>query len=84
MFPLTVRETLLSWEGSFVRKKRKKAWMIAPLSIFWSIWRERNYIAFENNDFSAQRMKASFICNLWSWSNVYIVERPRSSVDFLI
>ena len=38
---------------------------------------------FINKDFSAQRMKTSFICNLWSWSNVYIVERPRSLVDFL-
>ena len=38
---------------------------------------------FINKDFSAQRMKSSFICNLWSWSNVYIVERPRSLVDFL-
>ena len=37
---------------------------------------------FINKDFSAQRMKTSFICNLWSWSNVYIVERPRSLVDF--
>ena len=63
-------------------KKRKKAWMAAPLSIFWSIWRERNYIAFENKDLSAKRMKASFICNLWSWSNVYIVKRPRTLVDF--
>ena len=84
VFSLSVRETLLSWEGSSVGKKRKKAWMAAPLNIFWSIWRERNYIAFENKDFSAQRMKASFIYNLWSWSNMYIVERSRSLVDFLL
>ena len=64
-------------------KKLKKAWMAAPLSIFWSIMRERNYLAFENKVFSSQRLKASFICNLWTWSNVYIVERPRSLVDFL-
>ena len=67
-----------------MRKKRKKASMAAPLSIFWIIWCERNYIAFENKDFSTQRMKTSFICNLLSWSNVYIDERPRSLVDFLI
>ena len=65
-------------------KKRKKALMEAPLSIFWSICQERNYITFENKDLSAQRMKASFICNIWSWSNVYIVERLRSLVDFLM
>ena len=33
VFPLSVRETLLSWGDSFVGKKRKKAWMAAPLSI---------------------------------------------------
>ena len=59
VFPLSVRETLLSWGGSLVGKKRKNPWMATPLSIFWSIWRERNYIAFENKDFSTQRMKAS-------------------------
>ena len=74
VFPLSVRETLLSWRGTFVGKKRKKAWMAAPLSIFWSIWRERNYIAFENKDLSAQRMKASFICNLWSWSKCTLLK----------
>ena len=41
-------------------KKRKKAWMTAPLSIFWTIWREMNYIEFENKEFLAQRMKSSF------------------------
>ena len=64
-------------------KKSKKAWMTAPLSVFWTIWHERNYISFENKDLSVQRMKTSFICNLWSWSNVHIVERPISLVDFL-
>ena len=83
VFPMSVRETILSWGGYFVGKKRKKTWMVAPFSICWTIWREKNYIAFENKDFSAQMMKTSFICNLWSWSNVYIVERPRSLVDFL-
>ena len=27
VFPLTVKETLLSWHGSFVGKQCKKAWM---------------------------------------------------------
>ena len=34
VFPLPVKETLLSWQGSFVVKQRKKAWMAAPLYIF--------------------------------------------------
>ena len=34
VFPKSVSETLLSWRGSFVGKRRKKAWMVAPLTFF--------------------------------------------------
>ena len=49
-------------------KKRRKAWLAAPLCLFWTIWKERNRIAFVNEDFSIQMMKNSFVCDLWSWS----------------
>ena len=57
--------------------------MIAPLTLFWTIWRERNNIAFDNRELSAQRMKALFLCNYWSWTNMHMANRPRSLVDFL-
>ena len=44
----TVKETLLGWNGAFVGKIRKKAWQMAPLCIFWSVWKERNSLAFGN------------------------------------
>ena len=53
VFPLIVRETLLSWRNSFVGKKRKKAWMVASLRLFWTIWQERNMIVFYDEVFSA-------------------------------
>ena len=34
VFPKSVRETFLSWQGSFVGKRHKKAWMKAPLTCF--------------------------------------------------
>ena len=34
VFPKSVRETFLSWRGSFVGKRHKKAWMAAPLLCF--------------------------------------------------
>ena len=37
VLPSSVRETLLSWHGSFVSKKRKKVWRAAPLHIFWTV-----------------------------------------------
>ena len=46
VFPETVKEVLLSWKGSFVGKKRKKIWRSIPLFIFWTVWKERNRLAF--------------------------------------
>ena len=82
VFPKSVTETLISWRGSWVGKRRKKAWMAAPLTLFWTIWGERNNIAFENRELSAQRMKALFLCNYWSCTNMYMTNRSRSLVDF--
>ena len=83
VFPLTVRESLLSWSESFVGKKREKAWMAFPLMIFWTIWRERKSIVFNNNVFSARRMKSSFLYHFWSWTYLYIVDKPSSLIYFL-
>ena len=57
--------------------------MTALVCIFWTIWLERNKIAFDNKEFSMRRMKSSFVYNLWSWTNLYMVDRPSSLVDFL-
>ena len=46
VFPGTVKEVLASWKGSFVGKKRKKIWDAIPLCIFWTVWKERNRLAF--------------------------------------
>ena len=61
VFPKSVSETLISWCGTCVGKRRKKAWMAAP----------------------AQRMKALFLCNYWSGTNMYLTNRSRSLIDFL-
>ena len=84
VFPLLVRGTLLSWHGSFVGKKRLKAWMATPLYLFWSIWHERNKIAFDDERCSVHRSKTSFVFSLWSWSNVHITENSDSLMDFLV
>ena len=33
----SMRGILFSWGDSFVGKKRKKAWKVVPLCLFWSI-----------------------------------------------
>ena len=63
-------------------KKRRKIWMATPLCLFWLVWKERNKVAFENEDLLIQRMKNSFVCNIWSWSKSCIVERPLRLINF--
>ena len=48
MLPSSVRETLLNWHGSFVGKNCKKVWRAAPLHIFWTVWKARNKMAFDD------------------------------------
>ncbi|RVX18473.1 putative ribonuclease H protein [Vitis vinifera] len=66
----TVKDTLLGWHGAFVGKIRKKAWQMAPLCIFWSVWKERNSLAFGNEVLSIQRLKHSFGYGLLPWCSV--------------
>ena len=63
-------------------KAWKKCWKVVPLCIFWTVWKERNFLAFDNADFLVQRMKNSFVCNLWSWSKVSIDVGPFSLLSF--
>ena len=78
-----VKETLLGWHGSFVGKAHKKAWQAAPLYIFWTVWNERNLLAFGNEELSLQIFKNSFVCNLWFWVRVSIDLSPFSFVSFI-
>ena len=42
-------------------KKRKVAWQMGPLCLFWVIWKARNSIAFEDGVLSIQKLKISFV-----------------------
>ena len=47
------------------------------------MWKEKNLIAFDNEELSIQRLKDSFVCNLWSWSRVFVDMSPISLVSFI-
>ena len=83
VFPCSVKGTLLSWHDSFVGKKQLKAWMADPLSLFWSIWQERNMITFGDEHCSVHRLKTSFLFNLGSWSTVHMTKKSNSLINFL-
>ena len=81
--PSSVRETFLSWHGSFLGKKRRKVWSAASLHIFWTVWKTRNRLTFKDNELSIQRLKYSFILSLWSEAKLFIVECLQSLVNFI-
>ena len=83
VLPETVKEVLTSWKGSFVGKKRKQIWKSIPLCIFWTVWKERNRLAFRGSVVNVQRLKNSFVCNLWNWAKVYLGEEAFSLIGFL-
>ena len=74
---------LISWRGSFVGKKRKKIWKSIPLCIFWTVWKERNRLAFRGGALNIQKLKNYFVCNLWNWAKVYLGEESFSLIGLL-
>ena len=61
VFPETVKEVLISWRGPFVGKKRKKVWKFILLCIFWTVWKERNRLAFRGGGgFECSKVKEFF------------------------
>ena len=84
IFLETLKEVVLSWKGSFVGKKRKKIWRSIPLFIFWTVWKEMNRLAFRGGgELAIQKIKNSFVCNVWGWAKLYSGAEPRSLIGFL-
>ena len=83
VFPLAVQQSLLAWQGAKVGKKRKRVWMVAPLCLFWTLWKERNRASFENET-SIHRLKFTFLCTLWSWATLNSIDNLDSLVDFFL
>ena len=53
-------------------KKRKKICKSIPLCIFWTVWKERNRLAFKVGVLHIQKLKNFFVCNLWGWSSIHL------------
>ena len=48
------------------------------------IWKEKTRIAFRDGTLVGQKLKHSFVSNLWSWNNLYIGEESSSLTGFLV
>ena len=83
VLPFMVRDTFSGWSAFFVDKKRGKTWWATPLCLFWMVWKERNRMVFDNEVLSIQRMKNSFVCNLFSWAKSCLDGGPHSLINFV-
>ena len=79
----SVRRNLLGWHGSFMGKKREKAWRVATLCLMWTIWKERNRRAFDDVERNDQEIKSIFLYTFVNWVRVYIKEHTFSLIDFV-
>ena len=82
VLPFLVKDTLSGWCGFNLGKKRRKVWKAAPLCIFWAVWKERNRIAFDNEELSIYRLKNSFVCNFWLWPKSVVNDGPLPLLSF--
>ena len=64
-------------------KSAKKVWRAAPLHIFWTEWKVRNRLAFNDDVLSIQRLKYFFVFSLWSEAKLFIVDYPLTIVSFI-
>lgn len=87
VLPYLVKDLLMGRNGSFVGKKRRKAWGIAPLYFLWTIWKECKRKTFERMQNTDQSLKDSLISNLYAWSRRYLIvdgqSGPLSLMDFI-
>ena len=56
--------------------------MVAPFCLFWTLWREMNRAAFDDEALSTHKMKVTFLCTLWALANLYSVDSIDSLVIF--
>ena len=63
-------------------KKQKKVWSAGPLCIFWTVWKTRNRIAFDDHVLSIQRLKSVFVCFIWLETKLFIDDRSLILVSF--
>ena len=83
VFPNSVLQMLLAWQGAPVGNKRKKIWMATPVCLFWTVWHKRNLMVFEDKATSDQRTKFLFLSKLWTMANTHSYEKTNSLVEFL-
>ena len=65
VFPDLVRNLLLQWKVEGFQKKNRAVWCLAPICLFWCVWKERNQRLFKDEELSDQGLKDLFFRTLF-------------------
>lgn len=80
--PGSVKELYLCW-SLYKQRRRNVIWEVAPLDIFWTIWRERKRRAFENVELSIPDLKKSVLSTMFFWCTETAESKFNSFVEFV-
>lgn len=64
-------------------KKQEKAKKVAPLRLFFILWKERNRRSFNDIEESDQAMIFNVMSTILEWVRVYIKDHPMSMKGFV-
>ena len=72
MPPWLIKDWFFGWNNFRIKKSERKAWRVAPFCLFWAILKERNRVVFENEEFSLNRLRSTFVYSICSWAWVVV------------
>ena len=64
--PWLIKDWFFGWNNFPLRKSERKAWRAAPFCLFWAIWKERNRVVFEIEEFSLNKLRSAFVYSFCS------------------
>ena len=68
VFPVSLRNLLLQWKVKGFQKKNRAIWCLAPICLFWCVWKECNRRTFKDEELSDQGLKDLFFQTLFEWT----------------
>ena len=81
--PWKVKDVLIGWRRRMKKCLAFGVWNLIPLTIWWSVWKERNRRIFEGKDLSLHDFKLYFLRILYSWSQALVDSANMTFVDFV-
>jgi hypothetical protein len=78
-----VRDLLACWNGQSGNNMVKEVWRMAPLCLFWTVWKERNARCFENTEMPMAELSNRFLKLLFLWVGVLNIPQVSNLQNFV-